>query len=199
MATTMEAESAQTTMLGRLRAGSPALVGAMCFAGATAMFMAGLAGAYLSVRNSNRGSFLPPEMKFNNYAAVLAAMSMLIASIGAGWALHATRFTHRRWMSMGFALAAFMGIASLNLVWTIGAGLTFGVAEHPYAVVVYTLLGAAVVVLAISVGSSLLAVTRCLGGQITAEQPQLGRAAAWVVHIATITWIVVFALIYLYK
>jgi heme/copper-type cytochrome/quinol oxidase subunit 3 len=110
-----------------------------------------------------------------------------------------TRFTHRRWMFMGFGLAAFLSLAAMNLVWLLGSSLGFGVNEHPYAVFVYALLAAALVVLAISAGTALLAAARSLSGQVSAEQPHLGRAAAWVVHTGTLVWLVVFAVIYLYK
>lgn len=188
-----------TTFTQRMRVGSPALVGSLCYAAAAAMAVGGLASAYLTVRHGAGTDFVPPAMKFNNYAAVLTLITMGIASIGAGWAVSVTRFNHRRWMFMGFALAAFMSLAAMNLVWVLGAGLGFGVNEHPYAVFVYALLAAALLALAIAAGTALLAAGRSLAGQVSAEQPHLGRAAAWVVHTATLVWLVVFAIIYLYK
>lgn len=183
----------------RGRAGHPALVGTLALVGSGAMLIAGLAAAYLSVRNANQSDFVPEDMKFNNYASLLTFFTLAIGSMGAEWALTAMRNGQRRYATMGWGLAAFMAVAGLNGIWFLGRQLGLGVADTPYAAIVYALFVAAGLVAALGVGTSLLALARTEGGQISAERPYLGRASAWVVHLGTLAWLTAYALVYLYK
>lgn len=193
MASTMSPAAA------RGRAGHPALVGTLALVGSGAMLVAGLAAAYLSVRNANRADFVPEEMKFNNYTGLVIAATAGLGSMGAEWAMTAVRNGQRRYATMGWALAAVMGVAALNGIWFLGRDTELGAADSPYATIVYGLFAVAAILIGIAVGASLLALARTEGGQISAERPYLGRASAWVVHLGTVAWLSTFALVYLYK
>lgn len=191
--------AAGTAVPARGRAGHPALVGTLALVGSGAMLVAGLAAAYLSVRNANRADFVPDEMKFNNYGGLVTLATVGIASMGAEWAMTAVRNGQRRYGTMGWGLAAVMGLAGMNGIWFIGRQLALGVADSPYATIVYGLFAVAGLAVALGVGASLLALARTEGGHISAERPYLGRASAWVVHLGTLAWLTAFALVYLYK
>ena len=87
----------------------------------------------------------------------------------------------------------------MALVWSIGYRLPLPVNDSPYAVLVYALLAAAMLLLGIAVVAVALALVRTMGGQITATEPNLGRAAAWAWHIAALGAVLTFAIIFLKK
>lgn len=198
MASTMT-PAAPVTPAVRGRAGHPALVGTLALVAAGAMLLAGLGGAYLSVRNANRADFVPEDMAFNNYTAFMILVTAGLASMGAEWAMASVKNAQRRYATMGWALAVAMGVAALNGVWFLGRGLQLAVADSPYATIVYALFTAAGLLIGLAILAAVVGGVRTLGGQISPERPYIGRAAAWVVHLATLGWLVTYALVYLYK
>jgi heme/copper-type cytochrome/quinol oxidase subunit 3 len=182
------------------RSGTPALVGTLCALVAGAMFTTGVTSAYLSVRNATGASeFVPVAMPFNNYVAVMIASTLILASIAAGWAVTSMRLGNRRYASTGFGLAAFLGIATLNLIWFLGVDAKLSVDNGAYTVLFYAMLATAVIMVVIGLVSSLIGMARVLGGQATARQPHYALASAWGQHLALASWFAIYMTAYWLK
>ncbi len=182
------------------RSGTPALVGTVCALAAGAMFTTAVTSAYLSVRNATGAAdFVPVAMPFNNYAAVMIAVTLSLASIAAGWAVTSMRLSNRRYASTGFGFAAFMGIAALNLIWFLGTDAKLAVDSSAYPVLFYAMLATAVIMVVGGLVSSLTGLARVLGGQATAKQPQYALASAWGQHLALASWFGIYAAAYWLK
>ena len=181
------------------RSGNAMLLGVVGAVAGGAMFIAALCGAYVSVRTGFGKGFVPTTMKFNNYAGVMTLVSGLIASFAAEWALVSLKVGKRRWVSGGYGLAALMSVAAMNLIWLIGSRLGMAVNESVYATLVYALLAAALALFAVGVVACIVSLMLSLGGHASTQNPRPARAANWLVHLATLGWLAVFALIFLYK
>ena len=181
------------------RAGNSVYAATIAVGASVLMGVGGLGAAYLATRYPSSADFVDPKMKFNNYAGVVTVGSLLLASFAAGWAATSSRIGQRRWASTGFGLSALIGLAALNLVWFVGQNLGFGVNSSAYSVLVYALLITGGLTIAGGVFSSIAGFASSFGGHASASSPSVARAAAWGQHIATMSWIFVFALIFLKK
>ena len=182
------------------RSGTPALVGTLCGVAGAAMFGAAITSSYLSVRNATGAAeFVPVEMPFNNYAAVMIAATLVLASIAAGWAVTSMRVNDRRYASIGFGFAAFMGVAALNMIWFLGVDAKLSVDTGAYTALFYAMLAAAVIMVFIGMVSSLIGLARVLGGQATARQPHYALASMWGQHAALAVWLAIYATLYWLK
>jgi heme/copper-type cytochrome/quinol oxidase subunit 3 len=181
------------------RIGNPALVGTLAGVAAGAMAVAGLGMAFLASRQAAGKDFVPATMLFDNYIAVTTAATLLLASAAVGWAVTALRIGHRRWASSGFALAALLDFAALNLIWFLAKETGLAVQGSEYAVLVYAVMTAAGVAIAIGLVAAVVGFARVLGAQTSSAQPHLGRASAWTQHLGTAAWLAAWGLIYLRK
>lgn len=182
------------------RAGSAMFVGVICAVAAGAMLMATVAGTYISVRNSAGGpAFVPTEMKFNNYGAVTGFLSALFASVAMEYAVVATRAGQKTWSSAAHGLAILTMAGAVNLAWSIGRNLGFGVNESSYATVTYAVIAAAVGLMLISIIGAVISWSRVLVGQANARNWLPVRSGAWMVHLGMAAWACAWATIYLYK
>ena len=193
--------SANPTEVLRGRAGSPALVGALTGYAGFAMFVAAACSTYLGVRAKiGVGEmFVSPAMHFNNYVAVMITLTLLLASVAAGWAVTSMRVGQRRWSTSGFGLAMFLNLAAANLLWFLVKDLGFGASGTTYEVLLFGLFIVAGVALVIGFASSLSGLLRTLSGQATASQPHYGVLSAWGQHLAAASWVAIYATIYLLK
>lgn len=181
------------------RAGNNVYAATIAVGASVLMGVGGLGAAYLATRYPSSADFVDPKMKFNNYAGVVTLGSLLLASFAVGWAATSARIGQRRWASTGFGLSALIGLAALNLVWFIGQHLEFGVNSSAYSVLVYALLIAGGLAIAGGVFASIAGLASSFGGHASPSSPSIARAAAWGQHIATLSWLIVFALIFLKK
>lgn len=186
------------------RATTPTLVA--CLAGFAAMVMAaaGLGGAYsytrYAVRRANPGEpFFAKSMKFNNYAAFVVLFTLVLASVAIGWAVTSLKVGNRRWASGGFGLTLLLNIAAMNIMWFIGSEWEAAANAHPWWLHTYALLTLAGLASLIALIAAGLGLARIITAQANAEQPHVAMAASWLQHGALATWVVVYALIYLYK
>jgi heme/copper-type cytochrome/quinol oxidase subunit 3 len=202
-ATTSNASTAGLPAPGR--AGTPALVGTICALIAGTMVTGGVCSAYIAVRNDsntfngNVTAFIS-NMNFNQYAAFMTTMTMLLASIAAGWASMSMKIQNRRWASTGFGVAAFLDLAALNMVW-----FAAQTAKMParggavYGILFYAMIFVAVAMIAIGLLSSLMGLARVLGAQATSRQPHYAMHALWLQHLAGAAWFAIYATIYWLK
>jgi heme/copper-type cytochrome/quinol oxidase subunit 3 len=186
------------------RATTPTLVA--CLAGGAALMMAmtGLGGAYAisrySVRRANpREQFFPSTMKFDNYAAFIVGLTLLLASIAIGWAVTSMKVGNRRWSTGGFGFTILLNLGALNILWFIGNEWKAEVNSVPWWLHVHALLVMAGVAVVVALIAAVLGLGRLVTAQTTAEQPHLAMAASWLQHVALVSWLIAYALIYLYK
>ena len=186
------------------RATTPTLVA--CLAGFVAMVMAvaGLGGAYsyarFATRRANPGEpFFAKEMKFNNYAAFILLFTFLLASLAIGWAVTSLRVGNRRWSAGGFGFTVVLNLAAINIIWFIGNEWEAPVNANPWWLHAYTLMFFAGLITVVATIAAALGLARVVTGQANAEQPHQALAASWLQHAALVVWLVVYALIYLYK
>lgn len=186
------------------RATTPTLVASMSGFVAFVMGSAGLGGAYsytrYAIRRANPGEpFFPAAMKFNNYAAFILFFTFILASLTIGWAVMSLRVGNRRWSAGGFGFTVVMNLAAMNIMWFIGAEWEAPVNGQPWWLHVYALLVFAGLTTLVATIAALLGLARVITGQADAKQPHLAMAASWMQHGALVVWLVVYALIYLYK
>jgi hypothetical protein len=197
------ATTPQPTVSARPKSGNNAQVGTLLAGAAAIMFVATLAGAYVSVRNwigvGGDDGFIPQALKFDNYAGFMTMTSALAASLSAEWALMSSRLNQRRWATAGYGLTAFFLLAAMNVVWFIGQRSGLVASETPYAILFYALLAAMLLLLAIGVVSAIVTLIRILGGHVGGAEILHGRAANWLIHLATAGATVGFFLIYTYR
>lgn len=200
MASTTAPTAASAASTNHGRAGSAGLVGTVLALGSGAMLTTAVCAAYLSVRNRNASSdFIPATMPFNNYVAVMITFSLVIASLAVGWAVVSTRVAQRRWGSTGFAFAAFLDLAALNLLWWLGKDSAQSVDSSPYAVLFYAMLAVAGALLVAGLIASIAGVARVLGGHASPRELHHAVASSWVQHLALAAWVAVYATIYWLK
>ena len=183
----------------KARVGNPALVGTLLLCAAGTMFLAALGGSYWAVHAANRGDFVTKGMKFNIYGGAVLAITAMLGSIAVEFAMSGVKQGETRWASMGWTLAAGFGISCMSIVWYLAKSLPFGVNESPYSVLLYSMFAGCMIMLSIGTGAVILAFARTRGGQITADQPAYGRATTWIWHLAMISSVMTFSLVYLYK
>lgn len=200
MATASETQRAPSLDLGvRLRSGNPAMIGTLVLVASGTMLVAAFAGAYLVLHRLQGHDFVPEAVRWSNYGGATAASTAILGSFAAQWAVTSTRMGHRRYTQMAWALTVTMGVALANLIWYLGVKMELAVSESAYAVVVYGLLAASLLLVVVGTIAAGVGVARTAADHSTADQPQLGVAAAWVWHLGALAWIVAYLLIYLYK
>lgn len=186
------------------RATTPTLVASMAGFVSLVMAAAGLGGAYTytryAIRRANPGEqFFPAAMKFNNYAAFILFFTFILASLTIGWAVTSLRVGNRRWSAGGFGFAIVMNLAAMNIMWFIGTEWKAPVNGQPWWLHVYTLLVLTGLTTLLATIAALLGLARVVTAQADSNQPHLAMAASWLQHAALAVWLVVYALIYLYK
>jgi heme/copper-type cytochrome/quinol oxidase subunit 3 len=170
----------------------------MCGAVTGTMAMLALAFAYLAGRYGNDG-WVDPKMQFNNYTAVTIVVTLVLASMAAGWGVTASRLNNRRHGATGFGLALVFDLAALNLLWSIGQGFAFGAKDSDYGTVVYTMVIASGLAIAIGAASCVAGLALSFGGHANSNTRYQALAASVGQHFAGIAWLIPFMAIYLKK
>lgn len=184
----------------RSRAGHSAVVGTAILATAGCVAMAALGAFYVAMRKGASADYLSSTgMKFNNYSAVVVVFTLLLASGAAGWGVIAARLGNRRWGATGFGLALLFDLASLNLLWDIGQRIGVGVKDLPATTIVYTLLVAGGLAMAIGAAASICGLVATVGGHANPSTRYHALAASIGQHFATVAWLVPFVAIFLKK
>jgi heme/copper-type cytochrome/quinol oxidase subunit 3 len=159
------------------------------------MVVAALVAAYLNVRGL-AGRWPPKTVHVDNYLGTTLFLTLVLSIITIEWAVYALRRGNRRQALSATTVTIGLGVAFVNLLWYVGTQLHFGPADSTYAVLVYAQLIAVGVIAAIGIGFLLVALSRTIGGQVTAGQPAVLRAAAWHWHVVTGAWTLAFLAIY---
>ncbi len=181
------------------RDGSATFVGVLVAVAAGAMFMAAVAGSYVSIRNSVGTGFVPREMKFNNYGAVTGFFSALFASVAMEYGIVATRAGQKTWASAAHGLALLTMGGAANLGWSLGRNLGFGVNASSYATLVIAVIAAALFLMVVAMIAIAVSLSRVLVGHTNQRHWLPVRSATWLVHLGLAGWTCAWATIYLYK
>lgn len=184
----------------RSRAGHSAVVGSAIMATAGGVAMAALGAFYVALRKGASADYLSSTgMKFNNYSAFIILFTLLLASAAAGWGVTAARLGNRRWGATGFGLALLFDLAALNLLWDIGQQIGVGVRDLPATTMVYTLLVAGGISIAIGAAASICGLVATVGGHASPSTRYHAIAASIGQHFATVAWLVPYVAIFLKK
>jgi heme/copper-type cytochrome/quinol oxidase subunit 3 len=130
-------------------------------------------------------------VKLDLYLGNLLVITMLLASLAVQWAVSAVLRRDQRQASAAFAITAGFGLAFLNLLSYSASRADYGAGSSAYAVIAATLALSVGIVVAVAIGFVILTLLRVRGSQVTADNPDQARAAAWFWHYATLASIVV--------
>jgi cytochrome c oxidase subunit 3 len=160
------------------------------------MTIGALVAAYLNVR-ALASQWPAKGVDLDNYLGTMLLVTIALSMITAEWAVYSLRHGNRRQALSGLAITIGMGAAFLNLLWYLGTQLHFGPADNSYAVLAYALLIAVGTIAALGIGFLLVALARTVGGQATAGEPAVVRAATWHWHAVSVGWLLVFMALFL--
>ena len=182
-------------VLERTRSRNAVLVGTALYALAALAVTAALIGAYTAFRSGV--SPWPPEgVKKENYfgTLLLAASGMLMLT--AEWMVWSVTHSIRRQTAQALGLAALLLLSMLNgLLFTVDEA-DFGAATHGYGVLFYAFMVVAALTQLAALAAVLVGFARSAGRQIAANEPQLARAVSIVLHVAALTWVMVWGALY---
>ncbi len=182
-------------VLERTRSRNAVVVGAALYGLAALAFLTALIGAYTAFRASV--SPWPPEgVKKENYfgSLLLGASGMLM--ITAEWLVWAVQRSYRRQAAQAAGLAAVLLVAMLNGVLFTVDEAGFGAGTHPYGTIFYAFMVAALLTQVAGLAALAAGLARIGGRQISPSEPQLVRAVSIVLHVAALTWVMVWGALY---
>ncbi len=167
-------------------------------AAGTAMVFVALGAAYMNLRALNP-EWPQGEAELDNYLGSTLSLTGLLSMLFIEWGFYALKRGNRRQAVTGVVFTMVVGFAFLNLLWYLFRELHFGVADSPYATLVYALLTAAALNAFIGLLFLGVALSRTMGRQVAAHDPELIRAAGWYWHYVILTWLIVFVALYMFQ
>jgi heme/copper-type cytochrome/quinol oxidase subunit 3 len=182
-------------VLERTRSRNAVVIGAALYALAALAFMTALIGAYTTFRAGV--SPWPPEgVKKENYfgSLLLGAAAMLM--IAAEWFVWAVQRNVRRQAAQAAGLSALLLAAMLNGLLFIVDTAGFGAGTHNYGPIFYAFMVAAALTQVAALAALVAGMARIGGRQISPSEPQLARAVSIVLHVAALTWVMVWGALY---
>jgi len=182
-------------VLERTRSRNAVVVGAALYALAALTFTAALIGAYTTFRSGIR-PWPPTGVKKENYFGTLLLGASLMLMVAAEWLVWSIHNGFRRQTVQAAGLAAGLLIAMLNGVAFIVDEAHFGAASTPYGVLFYAFLITAGLTQVAALAALGLGLARVGGRQISPAEPQLARAVSIVIHVAALTWVMVWGALY---
>ena len=182
-------------VLERTRSRNAVVVGACLYALAALMVIATLIGAYTAFRAGV--SPWPPEgVKKENYFGSLNLVAAAMLMITAEWLVWAVHHGYRRQIAQAGGLAALLLVAMLNGVSFTVDEAGFGAGSHNYGPIFYAFMVAAALTQVAALAALVVGAARIGGRQISASEPQLARAVSIVLHVAALTWVMVWGALY---
>ncbi|MEJ7765369.1 MAG: hypothetical protein WKF86_07725 [Acidimicrobiales bacterium] len=182
-------------VLERTRSRNAVVVGTALYGLAVLALTAALIGAYTAFRSGT--SPWPPEgVKKENYfgSLLLAASGMLM--ITAEWLVWSVHHGVRRQTAQSAGLAVMLLLAMLNgLLYTVDES-RFGAATHAYGTIFYAFMVVAALTQLAALAAVVAGIIRVAGRQISPAEPQLVRAVSIVLHVAALTWVMVWSALY---
>ena len=171
--------------VGVLMAGAGGLVG-----------VAALIAAFWNVGNVTH-PWPPNGVKIENYPGTMLSLTMLMSVATVEWGVWGVRRQQRGQAGGALGLTVGLGLAFLNLLWFFGKGIGFGPGKSAYAVIFFSMLAVAGILVAIGVLLVGGAAIRVLGRQYDGIDIDGLRATAWFWEFAVVAWIAIYATIWL--
>ena len=182
-------------VLERTRSRNAVVVGAGLYALAALVLMAALIGAYTAFRDGV--STWPPEgVKKENYFGSLLVAAAAMLMITAEWLVWAVLKGYRRQAAQASGLAALLLLSMLNGVAFTVDEAGFGASTHAYGVLFYAFMVLAALTQVAALAALGAGLARVAGRQISVSEPQLARAVSVVLHVAALTWVMVWSALY---
>ena len=182
-------------VLERTRTRSSVVVGTALYGLAVLTVTTALIAAYTAFRAGVEP--WPPEgvSKENYFGSLLLAASGMLM-ITAEWLVWSVHHGFRRQTAQAGGLAALLLVSMVNgVAFTVDiAG--FGAADHAYGVIFYAFMVVAWLTQAAALAALVVGLVRIAGRQISTSEPQLARAVSIVLHVAALTWVMVWGALY---
>ena len=182
-------------VLERTRSRNAVVVGAAMYGLAVLVGMAALIGIYTAFR-AGVDDWPPEGVKKENYFGSLLVGASAMLMITAEWLVWSVQKGFRRQTAQAGGLAALLLVAMLNGVAFTVDEAGFGAASHAYGTIFYAFMVVAVVTQVAGLLALLAGLARVGGRQVSPSEPQLARAVSIVLHVAALTWVMVWGALY---
>jgi cytochrome c oxidase subunit 3 len=174
-------------------------MGAAIGAAAQVMFFGALIAAWLGARRAAGDAWLPKDFTLDNYRGTTIALTALLVSAFAQWAVAAARRDDQRNTTTALLLALGLELAAANLAWYTITHWGLGAADGVYATLSYLLVGGYAVAAAVGAGVIAVAVVRALAGQFSPGDHQVMTAAAVEAHSLSVVWVAIWLVVWVLK
>jgi len=182
-------------VLERTRSRNAVVVGAALYGLAVLTFTAALIGAYTAFRSGVRP--WPPEgVKKENYFGTLLLGAAMMLMITAEWVVWSVRQGFRRQTVQAAGVAAILLFAMLNGVAFTVAEAGYGAGTSAYGTLFYAFMVTAGLTQVAALAALGVGLARVGGRQISPSEPQLARAVSIALHVAALTWVMVWGALY---
>ena len=174
---------------------STLMVGTTLATGAVVMFFAGLFAVYFSMRADTMawGSEWFPEGAIQLSPGGMNMATLVVATVTMAWAVHSVAGNDRIHAYLALALTAVMGIAMINQTVFYFNDIGLPIDYSTSTTLLFTIVGAHLVMVGIGVLWVGLLLLRALGGQDTSRHRDLVSAAAlyWYATVAVyaVMWV----------
>lgn len=182
-------------VLERTKARNAVVVGAAFYGLAALVVTATLVGAYTTFRSGVK-PWPPAGVKKENYFGTLGVGAAGMLMLSAEWMVWSVRKGIRRQTAQAGGLAAVLLLALLNgLLFTVDiAG--FGAGTHGYGVLFYAFMLVAGLTQIFGLAAVVAGLARAIGRQLSPAEPQTARAVSIVLHVAALTWVMLWSALY---
>lgn len=174
-------------------------MGAAVGAAAEVMFFGALIAVWLGARRAAGGTWLPKDFTLDNYRGTTVALTALLVSAFAQWAVAAARRDDQRNTAAALLLALGLELAAANLAWYTITHWGLGATDGVYATLSYLLVGGYAVAAAVGAGVIAVAVVRALAGQFSPADHQVITAAAVAAHTLSAVWVAIWLVVWVLK
>jgi len=182
-------------VLERTRSRNAVVVGAALYGLAALMVTAALVGAYTAFRSGV--SPWPPEgVKKENYFGTLLVVASGMLMVTAEWMVWSVGHGIRRQTAQAGALAAMLLLAMLNGVLFTVDEAGYGAATSAYGTIFYAFMLVGALTQLAALAAVVAGLVRSAGRQISPAEPQMARAVSIVLHVAALTWVMVWGALY---
>ncbi|MEO5679810.1 MAG: hypothetical protein ABIS47_09080 [Acidimicrobiales bacterium] len=182
-------------VIERTRSRDAVVVGTALYGLAALFVTATLIAAYTAFRSGV--SPWPPEgVKKENYFGTLLIGASGMLMIAAEWIVWSVHHGYRRQTAQAAGLAAALLLAMLNgVLFTVDVA-GFGAGSHAYGALFYAFMVVAALTQIAGLAAIIGGLARAGGRQITPAEPQLARAVSIVLHVAALTWVMLWCALY---
>lgn len=178
------------------------LVGTAIAAGAAAMVVLGLVALYLNMRAeviASGETWLPEETNLPLTPGNMGAFTLALSAVTAQWARYSLRNDDRPHAYLALGITVLLGVAFINGTAFAWQELGLGIDDSPQALLIYTITGLHVAMVAVALAFFTVMAFRAFGGQLTARATEGVDAAALFWYVTLAVYGVIWFAIYITK